>query len=377
MRALITILFSLFYFLSPAQLGYDYNGLQLGNIAEANEIIGDIVLRNNSGKKVYLMRADAENGVKVFTSKRSLQPNDTCLIVISFYPTQEGKFNKQISLVASDAEKPYKLELTGNLQKLTQKNSTSCFYFGSKNRNNVAANTNPIVVTNTPTLRDNSNKLPDATKTVKTSTIIPEKNKRDSVAITPEINGELPELLYKPNNIIFLVDVSNSMKDSLKFPVMKKALNVLIGHLRDIDKITFLTYADTVKVINEAIAGSQKEELYKLVKELKAGGKTKGNKAILKAQQIAQKNYIVEGNNEVILCTDGKFGFYKKDQEQFLSNQNNKAIIVTTVGFGSDKEAKDNLKDIAKLGKGSFISVNGKGDFERKILDEVKLRSLK
>ena len=84
MRALITILFSLFYFLSSAQLGYDYNGLQLGNIAEANEIIGDIVLRNNSGKKVYLMRADAENGVKVFTSKRSLQPNDTCLIVISF-----------------------------------------------------------------------------------------------------------------------------------------------------------------------------------------------------------------------------------------------------------------------------------------------------
>lgn len=377
MRGLIIILFSLFCFDSSAQLGYDYTSLQLGNITEANEIIGDIVLQNNSSKKIFLMRADAENGIKVFTSKRTLQPNDTCLLVISFYPTQEGKFKKQISLVASDSDKSYKLELTGNLQKLIQKNSTACFYFGSKNRNNVAVNTNPIVVTNTPTVRDNSNKIPDVTNTIKTPTSIPEKTTRDSVAKKVEVKGELPELLYKPNNIIFLVDVSNSMKDSLKFPVMKKALNVLISHLRDVDKITFLTYADTIKVINEAIPGSQKTELHKLVKELKAGGKTKGNKAILKAQQLAQQHYIVEGNNQVILCTDGKFGFYKKDQEQFLFKQNNKPIIVTTVGFGSDKEAKANLKDIARLGKGSFISVNGKDEFEKKLLEEVKLRSLK
>lgn len=377
MRALICIFFGLSCFLSRSQLNYNNASLQLGNIAEANEILGDIVIQNNSNKKMFLMRADAENGLKVFASKRSLLPNDTCLLVISFFPTQEGKFKKQISLVTSDSENPYKLELTGNLQKLIQKNSTSCFYFGSKNRNNVSANTNPIVVTNTPTVRDNSNKLPDATVTIKTPTTIPEKTKRDSVVKKSETKGELPELLYKPNNIIFLVDVSNSMKDSLKFPAMKKALNVLIGHLREIDKVTFLTYADTVRVVNEVITGNQKTELYKLVKELKAGGKTKGNKAILKAQQIAQQHFIAEGNNEIILCTDGKFGFYKKDQEQFLSNQKDKTIIVSTVGFGSDKEAKENLKDIAKLGKGSFISVNGKSDFESKLLDEVKLRSLK
>ncbi len=377
MRAFISIFFGLSCFLSIAQLDYNSASLQLGNIAEANEIVGDIVLQNNSNNKVFLMRADAENGLKVFASKRSLLPYDTCLLVISFFPTEEGKFKKQISLVTSDSEKPYKLELTGNLRKLIQKNSTSCFYFGSKNRNNVSANTNPIVVTNTPAVRDNSNKLPDATVTTKTPTAVTVKTKRDSVIKKSETKGELPELLYKPNNIIFLVDVSNSMKDSLKFPVMKKALNVLIGHLREIDKITFLTYADTVRVVNEAIAGNKKPELYKLVKELKAGGKTKGNKAILKAQQIAQQHFIAEGNNEIILCTDGKFGFYKKDQEHFLSNQKDKSIIVSTVGFGSDKEAKENLKDIAKLGKGSFISVNGKSDFESKLLDEVKLRSLK
>lgn len=377
MRYLLLVFFFTIYLFANAQLNYSPNGLQLGLIEQANEISGDIVLENKSDKKVFLMRADAENGIKVYTSKRTLQPNDTCLLIVSFYPTQEGKFKKQISLIASDSDKPYKLELTGNLQKLVQKNSTTCFYFGSKNRNNVVVNTNPIVITNTPTVRDNSNKLPDVTLSPKTPTTIPDKIIRDSVVKKDEIKGELPVLLYKPNNIIFLVDVSNSMKDSLKFPVMKKSLNLLISHLRNIDRITFLTYADTVKVINEAISGSQKDELYLLVKNLKAGGKTKGNKAILKAQQIAQKHFIENGNNEVILCTDGKFGFYKKDQEQFISNQNNKAIVVSTVGFGSDKEARDNLKEIAKLGKGSFIPVNGKADFESKLLDEVKLRSLK
>ena len=188
-------------------------------------------------------------------------------------------------------------------------------------------------------------------------------------------NNELSLLEYKPNNILFLVDVSSSMKDSLKFPVMKKALHILIDAVRDVDKITFVTYADSVRVIKENISGSDKTSLHTLVNNLKAKGLTKGNKAILYSQTIAQKHYITEGNNQIFLVTDGEFRFFPEDQKKWYTNQNSKKIILSTVAFGSDKEALHNLKEIAEIGEGSFIHIKHKNSDEEKLLNEVKKRS--
>jgi len=371
----LTLLFILFFCFANAQLSFLNKDTDLGTIAEAYEIKGDIILKNEGDKKLFLLRADADKDLKVFASKKTLQVGDTCLLVISFIPTQTGKFKKKISLIASNQGEPYELSLSGNITKIKADDKLACFYFGNRKNSNVKINTQPIVVPENKEPRDNSNKIPDY---VTQTPVLTESVAIISKSVTlsgVEGTNELSIMAYKPNNILFLVDVSSSMKDSLKFPVMKKSLHILIEALRDVDRITFVTYADSVKIIKENLSGADKQTLHQLVSNLNARGLTKGNKAILFSQGIAQKHFIAEGNNQLFLATDGKFRFYPDDQKKWLATQSSKKITLSTVAFGNDKEAMRNLKDIAEIGEGSFIHIKNKNSDEEKLLNEIKKRS--
>ncbi|MDP3555724.1 MAG: VWA domain-containing protein [Bacteroidota bacterium] len=358
--------------LSYAQLSFINQSTDLGTINEAYEIEGDVLVKNNSAKKIFLMRADADKGVKVYTSKKTLQPGDTCLIIISFLPESAGKFKKKINIISSENPLPNELFISGNLLKLKADDKKSCFYFGSRKNFVVNSNTNSIVANPTLTKKDNSNKIPDNSSWPAKIDTVWEK----PIEPIQKINqNELSILEYKPNNILFLVDVSSSMKDSLKLPVMKRALHTLINAVREIDVITFVTYADSVKIIKEGIKGSEKIELHKIVDGLKAKGLTKGNKAILFSQQLAQKHFISEGNNQIIMASDGKFRFYSEDYNTWTLKQLDKKIVLTTVAFGNDKDAMKNLKEIAVKGEGSFIHIKKRNGSEEKLLEEIKSRS--
>lgn len=361
----------LFRFLGFSQLTFNDQNTNLGTIAETFEIKGDVFVKNNTTKKIFLMRADADKGVKVYSSKKTLQPGDTCLIIISFFPESAGKFNKKINLVTSDNALPYQITVSGNLLKLKTDDKQACFYFGNRKNNSIKANTEPIVVKDNKEKKDNSNKIPDNSSQPKIDTVW----EKPPVVIKETDTNELSVLGYKPNNILFLIDVSSSMKDSLKLPLMKLALHTLIDAVREIDVITLVTYADSVKVIKEGIKGSKKEELHRVVDGLKAKGLTKGNKAILFSQQLAQKHFITEGNNQIIMATDGKFRFYSEDQNTWAQKQLDKKIVLTTVAFGNDRDAMKNLKEISEKGEGSFIHIKKRHGSEDKLLEEIKMRS--
>ena len=358
-------------FFASAQLQFKEQDTDLGTIAETYEIKGDILVKNSTDKKVFLMRADADKGVKVFTTKKTLLPGDTCLIIISFLPESAGKFKKKINLICSDNTKPYELTVSGNLGKLRTDDKLACFYFGNRKSSSIKTPTVPIVVKENTTKKDNTNKIPDNSSTPKIDTVW----EKPPVTLKEESSTELSVLGYKPNNILFLVDVSSSMKDSLKLPLMKTALHTLIDAVREVDVITFVTYADSVKIIKEAVKGSDKKQLHAAVDGLKAKGLTKGNKAILFSQQLAQKHFIAEGNNQIIMATDGKFRFYSEDQNTWTQKQMDKKIVLTTVAFGNDRDAMKNLKEIADKGEGSFIHIKKRHGSEEKLLDEVKARS--
>ncbi|MBA3663084.1 MAG: VWA domain-containing protein [Bacteroidetes bacterium] len=369
-RFLIYFLFLLTQ-LGYGQLTFSDQNPDLGVIPEAYEIKGDVIIKNESEKKIFLLRADADKGIKVFASKKTLLPKDTCLLIISFIPDSKGKFRKGVKLVASDKDKPYELSISGNLNNVKQDDKTACFYFGSRQNSNVKIKDGVMNVPETHEPRDVTNKMPNnASEPVVTKTLEATPKKKPE----PVDMGKLPLLEYKPNNIVFLIDVSNSMKDSAKLPLMKKAMYALIDAVRDVDKITLLTYSDSVKIIKEGVSGSEKQQLKEIVSGLKAHGLTKGNKAILRSQSIAQRNYIAEGNNQVIMATDGKFRFYSEDQKKWNEAQGNKKIILTTVAFGDDKDAMKNLKEIAEIGEGSFIHMK-KNSSDEKLLEEIKTRS--
>ena len=104
--------------------------------------------------------------------------------------------------------------------------------------------------------------------------------------------------------------------------------------------------------------------------------RSKGNKAILFSLDVALKNYISNGNNQIILATDGKFRFYPDDQKLYLSKQGNKYVKLSTMAFGNDKDALKNLKEISEIGKGNFIHIKNRSKAKEQLLEEIKQNSL-
>jgi Mg-chelatase subunit ChlD len=358
-------------FAQNSLIGVDEPNKDIGAQENIYKVKADYIVQNNQTKNLYLLRADALKGMTIRAAKKTIKPGDTTLIVIEFIPQQTGKFNETINLVTSADGVPFKLSLSGNIKSIKTDDKTACFYF--KKTNNIGVKTSePIVVTESTKPRDTSNKMPDnTTNTVIDNPVVPVKSS------TPTKNtNELDNDLYKPNNIIFLVDVSSSMKDTSKLKVMQFALHHLIEVLRTTDKVTFITYADSVKILREGLSGKNKEELNEVVDRLKAKGLTKGNKAILFSLDVALKNYISNGNNQIILATDGKFRFYPDDQKLYVSKQGDKQVKLSTMAFGNDKDAMKNLKDIAEIGKGNFIHIKSRSKAHEQLLEEIKQNSL-
>jgi Mg-chelatase subunit ChlD len=370
-------------------IGVDEATKDIGIQEAIYKVKADYIITNHQAKNLYLLRADAEKGVTIHTSKKTLKPNDTALIVVEFIPKSTGKFNEAINLITSADGLPFKLSLSGTIKSIKTDDKTACFYFKKPNTAGVKTIEPMVVVENTKP-RDNSNKIPDnsseypthtatvaATKTITTKPVDkPITVYEPKTTEKPKDNTLLDEALYKPNNIIFLVDVSSSMSDTSKLKVMQNALHYLISALRPTDKISFITYADTVKLLRDGVSGNNKEDLNTVVSKLKARGGTKGKKAILYGLDLALKNYIPDGNNQLLLATDGKFRFYSEDQQTYEQKRGDKLIKLTTIAFGNDKDAIKNLKEIAEIGKGNFIHIKNRNKAQEQLLDEIKENSL-
>lgn len=357
----------------------DEKNKDIGSQENIYKIRADYVIQNTLTKNLYLLRADAEKGITIRTSRKTLKPNDTALIVVEFIPENTGKFNKPVNLITSADGQPFQLGLSGTVRSIKTDDKTACFYFGRPNRNGVKE-PQPVFTHNDPENRDNSNRIPDHTSTTSIPQNTPEPTFTEPVNNQPlpvKTEEEIlnPEL-YKPNNIVFLVDVSSSMKDSTKLAVLQYSINYLIEALRANDRVTMISYADSVRVLKEGLSGQHKDELSTAVNKLKARGLTKGNKAILFSLDKALEYYIPGGNNQIILATDGKFRFYSEDQKKYLSKKADKTILLSTIAFGNDKEAMSNLKEIAKIGKGNFIHIRSKQKAREQLMNEIKENSL-
>ena len=338
----------------------------LGVIENVYKISAEFQLKNNLGKNLFLLRADVSRGVTVRVAKKTIKPGDTVNLVVDFVPRLPGNFNEEIKLITSADALPFVLNLRGNIKNIKPDDKTACFYFRKKSPS-IGIYYGPLIIKEDGKPKDGTNKLPDAPRItpIDTNRKVPE-NKSKIV---------LDETVYKPNNILFLVDVSNSMRDSMKLPLMKLSLHYLIDELRDVDKISFVTYADSVKLLLESVSGKNKKVLHELVDKLKGHGLTKGNKAILYSLDVSLRNYIPQGNNQIFLATDGKFRFYSEDFEKWKTKQSEKKIILSTVAFGNDKDAMTTLKEIAEKGNGSFIHIKKRSTAHEQLLEEIKKQS--
>ncbi|MBN1949873.1 MAG: VWA domain-containing protein [Bacteroidales bacterium] len=206
----------------------------------------------------------------------------------------------------------------------------------------------------------------------------PPKNQPPAVSKPLVTSTELPEDQYAANNLIFLLDVSTSMKSGRKFLLLQQSVNNLAMILRPIDNVSIITYSSEAHVALTGVNGSEKEAILNTVQELQPYGITRGVKGLNTAYTLAAENYIKGGNNQIILMTDGEFseqGISDSEYQQMLSDYAARGISLSILGFGVNQEAINRMKLMCRAGNGSFILVRSDEFVKEVLIDEVKSKS--
>ncbi|MCB0515655.1 MAG: VWA domain-containing protein [Chitinophagales bacterium] len=175
------------------------------------------------------------------------------------------------------------------------------------------------------------------------------------------------------NNLIFLLDVSHSMNVEEKMPLLQESFKFLVDLLRPEDKVAIVTYAGNAKVILNSTSGKEKQELKEAISELRFSGKTDGYNGMKLAFEECDKNFIPDGNNRIIIATDGKFIIDSK-LEKLIKKYARKGIALSAFqfGFGESPIITDRLTSLSQIGSGNFYHVTNSEEGHDSILQEAK-----
>ena len=169
-------------------------------------------------------------------------------------------------------------------------------------------------------------------------------------------NDKLP-----PSNLTFLIDVSGSMSDANKLPLLKSAFKLLVNQLREQDKVSIVVYAGAAGLVLEPTSGAHKEDILEALNKLSAGGSTAGGQGIELAYEVAAKNFKKNGNNRVILATDGDFNVgasSDKAMETLIEEKRKSGVFLSVLGFGYGNYKDSKLETLADKGNGNHAYID-------------------
>ena len=173
-----------------------------------------------------------------------------------------------------------------------------------------------------------------------------------------------------PSNLVFLLDVSGSMNDPNKLPLLKSAFRMLVNELNAEDRVSIVVYAGAAGVVLPPTPGNEKETILEAIEKLNAGGSTAGGEGIQLAYKLAQENFLEAGNNRVILASDGDFNVgISSDTElvKLIEGEREKGVFLTTLGFGSGNLQDAKMEKLANKGNGNYAYIDNELE-ARKVL---------
>jgi len=176
------------------------------------------------------------------------------------------------------------------------------------------------------------------------------------------------------NNLVFLVDVSGSMRSADKLGLLKKSLKMLSRQMSEQDKISIAVYAGASGLVLDTVAGNDTIKIEQALDKLEAGGSTNGAAGIRLAYQIAKQAFIKDGNNRVILATDGDFNVGTVNHEALLDlieKEKQQGIYLTTLGFGSGNYNDHLMEQLADHGNGNYAYIDGLIEAKKVLVDEI------
>lgn len=176
-----------------------------------------------------------------------------------------------------------------------------------------------------------------------------------------------------PSNLVFLIDVSGSMSDENKLPLVKRAFKVLTEQLRAEDKVAIAVYAGAAGVVLPPTSGSDKKKILAAIEELSAGGSTAGGEGIRLAYDIAGKLHTKNSNTRVILATDGDFNVgVSSDGEltRIIEGERQKGVFLSVLGFGMGNYKDNKLELLADKGNGNYAYIDNFEEARRTFVTE-------
>jgi len=175
-------------------------------------------------------------------------------------------------------------------------------------------------------------------------------------------------------NLVFLIDVSGSMNEPNKLPLLVSAFKLLAGQLEARDRVSLVTYAGNAGVVLEPTPGDQRAKIMGALEQLRAGGSTHGSAGIQTAYRLAEQARLPEGINRVILATDGDFNVGTVNHEaliQLIEQQRAKGISLTTLGFGGGNYNDQLMEQLADKGNGNYAYIDTLQEGRKVLVDEL------
>lgn len=394
---------------------------------------------NTSFDPLYILTPKTSRRVYVEYPKNKIESGERGEIKVYFYTNETGSFSEEILLYSSNSDTPVKLQIKGTIKALAENALTQCPDFSSTNKQKTLPDyvIEGIVIdkyTREPipgavvrfagidaiyTDRNGSfkEKIPvglyvslaqaegyrdlnmmvgvkkDMDKIVyelistdkqplekdTTHEVIPViTDTIDSIPVLPDETPEFTYRDYKANNIVLLVDVSGSMKQFGKIDSLKSAMLQLAGILRSVDNVTLITFATETNEVLTNVKGDSKAVMVPVIEGLTAKGTTNGVLGLEKAFASALDDFIADGNNQVIVATDGAFNSTRGSEGDVLSlirAYKERGIKLSVIGFGKQTTTLASMEKMAAAGGGNFIHFNGQADVKKALVEEIKSNS--
>ena len=177
------------------------------------------------------------------------------------------------------------------------------------------------------------------------------------------------------SNFVFLIDVSGSMSDSNKLPLLKESMKVLVKQMRKQDRIAIVVYAGAAGLVLPSTGGDEKDKIIAALDKLQSGGSTAGGAGIELAYKTALENFVKKGNNRVILATDGDFNVgasSNTDMQTLIEEKRKSGVFLTCLGYGMGNYKDSKLETLADKGNGNYAYIDNMQEADRYLNKEFK-----
>ena len=185
---------------------------------------------------------------------------------------------------------------------------------------------------------------------------------------------ELPPEERGPANLVFLIDVSGSMDEPNKLPLLQRSLSALVENLSDEDRVAIVTYAGSSGLALAPTEGAKKREILEAITNLRAGGSTHGSEGIRLAYETAREQFREGGNNRVILCTDGDFNVgvtNESELQKLIEKERESGVFLSVLGFGTGNLNDSTMELLADKGNGNYAYIDSIGEGRKVLVEQM------